>query len=45
MSGQPKAKEKNNKNSKNTKSRPSASKESLISGHYIETLDQKYVKI
>jgi len=41
MSGQPKAKEKNNKNSKNTKSRPSASKESLISGHYIETLDQK----
>jgi len=44
MSGQPKAKEKIIKNAKNSKSRPSASKQSLISGHYIETLDQKRKK-
>jgi len=44
MSGQPKAKDKNNKNAKSTKSRLSASNQSLISGHYIETLDLKRKK-
>jgi len=44
MSGQPKAEEKINKRAKDTKSRQSASKQSLISGHYIETLDQKRKK-
>jgi len=41
MRGQLKAEENINKNAKNTKPRPSNSKQTLISGHYIEALDEK----
>lgn len=45
MRGQLKAEENINKNAKNTKPRPSNSKQTLISGHYIEALDEKFVLI